>query len=107
MDGNRLSGREQRILAEIEARLRVDQRLERRLRHFRMPWGMKLRRTQQRLLTLEFCVLIPATVILARIAAAVPRPGLISAAGACGALLFVSGFFLARRRMRTRALDRL
>lgn len=38
MDGPAMSGREQRILAEIETELRVDGALDRRLSRLRMGW---------------------------------------------------------------------
>lgn len=64
MDGRGLSLREQRILAEIESALRLDRRLDERLRTLRAPAGARLLAVQRRLRAAELSLLIPATLLL-------------------------------------------
>lgn len=64
MESRRLSLREQRILAEIEAVLRRDRKLDERLRNLRPPRSVRLLSVQRRLSGVELCLLIPATVLL-------------------------------------------
>jgi hypothetical protein len=84
--GKRLSLREQRILAEIEAALRSDRKLDARLRNLRLPARFRLLSAQRRLRGLELSLLIPATIALSLAAARTAALAMIIAACCVGAL---------------------
>jgi hypothetical protein len=103
VDENQLSGREQRILTEIEKTvLRLDPRLDRKLRTFRMPWGMRCLRIQRRLVVIELLLLIPATVVLLRIAVSARNPAFSAAAAATASLTVMLALLFARSRFKRR-----
>ena len=107
MDGNQLSGREQRILTEIEKTvLRLDPRLDRRLRTFRMPWGMRCRRIQRRLLAVELFLLIPATAVLLSIGVSTRNPAFSAGAAAAASLTVMLALVFARSRVKRRSGER-
>lgn len=82
--GKRLSLREQRILAEIEAALRQDRKLDARLRDLRPAVRFRLLSAQRRLRGLELALLIPATIALSLAAARTATLAMIIAAGCTG-----------------------
>ena len=107
MDGRRLSLREQRILAEIEASLRRDRKLDERLRELRLPRRLRLLSAQRRLRGAELSLLIPTTFLL--LFAAIRTAGLGVIIGCCVVgsvtLLLLSGVF--RSRVERRRQERV
>ena len=106
MESRRLTLREQRILAEIEAVLRRDKRLDERLRNLRLPRRFRLLSVQRRLRGAELSLLIPATILLLLASIRTAGLGLIIAACAVGSvtLLLLSGVL--RSRIMRRREDR-
>ncbi len=110
MEGRRLSLREQRILAEIEAVLRRDRKLDERLRNLRPPRGVRLLSIQRRLRGLELSLLLPTTVLLLFASIRTEGLGIIIACAAVGAvtlLLFCTVLTdrIARRRRESSTVD--
>jgi len=106
MDGRRLSLREQRILEEIETVLRRDRKLDERLRHLRLPFGLRLLSVQRRLRGAELSVLIPTTLLLALAAGRTGTLGVVIAACCVGALTVSLLYGVVRSRLERRRRER-
>ncbi|MDX6350007.1 MAG: hypothetical protein QOF84_4797 [Streptomyces sp.] len=94
MDGNgsRLSGREQRILVQIEMALGQDRRLERRLRTLRPGWRARCLDGTRRLRPWALGLLAVASVTLLVAAARTGDPVLIVAFAVSWAVTLALGF---------------
>lgn len=105
--GKRLSLREQRILAEIEATLRGDRKLDERLRNLRLPLRFRMLSAQRRLRGAELGLLIPTTLVLSLSAAHTARLGVIIACCCVGAVTLLLLADVVHTRIERRRIDRL
>lgn len=105
--GKRLSLREQRILADIEAMLRRDRKLDERLRNLRLPARFRLLSMQRRLRGAELGLLIPTTIVLALSAARTARLGVIIACCCVGAITVLLVVGAVRSRIEQRRMERI
>jgi len=106
MESRRLSLREQRILAEIEAVLRRDRRLDDRLRNLRPPRGIKLLSMQRRLRGVELSLLLPTTILLLFASIRTEGTGIIIACSVVGAVTLLLVGTVLRSRITRRRHDR-
>jgi hypothetical protein len=106
MDARRLSIREQRILAEIEAMLRRDRRLDDRLRNLKLPTRLRVLAAQRRMRGAELSLLIPTTVLLLFAAVRTAGLGIIVACCSVGAITVLLLGAVARTRMHRRRRER-
>jgi hypothetical protein len=106
MESRRLSLREQRILAEIEAVLRRDRRLDDRLRNLRPSRAARLLSIQQRLRGLELSLLLPTTILLLFASIRTEGMGIIIACSVVGAVTALLCGTVLRDRVARRRKDR-
>lgn len=92
MDGPRLSDREQRILAQIEATLGQDKHLEYRLRTLRLSVWVRCVERIRRVRGRALAVLAVASMSLLVAAICTSAPGLIAALAVTWAVTLVLGF---------------
>src|SRR5947209_17578939 len=107
MDGRRLSLREQRILEEIETVLRRDRKLDERLGHLRLPFGLRLLSVQRRLRGAELSLLIPTTLLLSLAAGRTGTLAVVIAACCVGAVTVFLLYDVIRNRAERRRRARL
>ena len=105
--GKRLSLREQRILAEIEAELRQDRRLDDRLRTLRPPARVELMSVQRRMRGIELGLLIPITIMLSLAAARSAKLGIIIACCCVGLVTVLLLASVVRSRIAQRRVERV